>query len=162
MGVTITPPIQDVYKVKADTANPVMHSGDLVETTLKSYTIPGGMLGANGVIRIKATGFSNGDNNIKQYRLKLGGVTIATLAQAANPAYQYWTLLAACHNLNAENSQNWSYFWVDEATIDINRTATGTGINTANDQILEITVQLANVNDEGEIRDWTIEINPAG
>jgi len=71
-----------------------------------------------------------------------------------------WTLFAVCHNLGAVDSQGWSAFWAEESTIDLNKTATASALNTANDQVLEITGQLANVADECEARDWTIEINP--
>lgn len=162
MGATISPPIQNVYQIKADTANVVTHSGNVAETTLKSYTIPGGTIGSNGVIRIKATGASRGNNGNKTYRLKFGGVEIIALTVAAGIPDKFWTLFAACHNLGAENSQNWSDFWIDEVTIDWNEAAIGTAINMANDQILEITGQLIDAADECEIRDWTIEINPAG
>lgn len=161
MGATISSPIQDVYQVKADTANAVTRN-NVAETTLKSYTVPGGTLGPNGAIRIKATGRSGGNNGDKTYKLKFGGVQIVALTVAAGVGNKFWTLFAACHNLGAENSQNWSDFWIDENTIDWNRTGTGTAVNTANNQILEITGQVADALDECEIRDWTIEINPAG
>lgn len=151
---------RDLYQVKADSADAQMHTGDTDETTLKSYEIPAGTLGINGVIRVKATGVSRSNNGAKTYKLKLGGTVIATLTVAADPTDLSWTLFAACHNLGAVDSQGWSAFWVDESAIDINKTATTSAINTANAQTLEITGQLANAGDECEVRDWTIEINP--
>jgi len=151
---------KDLYQVKADSADAQMHTGDTDETTLKSYEIPAGTLGINGVIRIKATGVSRGNNGAKTYKLKLGGTVIATLTVAADVADLSWTLFAACHNLGAVDSQGWSAFWIDESAIDINKTATTSALNTANAQTLEITGQLANAADECEVRDWTIEINP--
>jgi len=151
---------KDLYQVKADTAAPENHTGDLVETTLKSYPLPGGTLGITGVLRIKATGVSRGNNGDKTYRLKLGGVIIATVLVGYLETDMFWTLFAACHNLGAVDSQGWSAFWSDETTIEVNETAIASALNTANDQVLEITGQLANVADECEVRDWTIEINP--
>jgi len=151
---------RDLYQVKVDSAAPENHTGDLVETTLKSYTIPGGTLGISGVVRIKATGVSRSNNGAKTYKLKFGGTIIATLSVAADVADLNWTLFAACHNLGAVDSQGWSAFWAYESVIDLNKTATASALNTANDQVLEITGQLANVADECEVRDWTIEINP--
>jgi len=151
---------RDLYQVKADSAAPVNHTGDLVETTLKSYEIPAGTLGINGVVRIKATGVSRSNNGDKTYKLKLGGTVIATLTVGPDAADLSWTLFAACHNLGAVDSQGWSAFWIDESAIDINKTATASALNTANAQTLEITGQLANIADECEVRDWTIEIKP--
>jgi len=150
----------DLYQVKADTAAPAMHTGDTDETTLKSYEIPAGTLGINGVIRIKATGVSRSNNGAKTYKLKLGGTIIATLTVAADAADLSWTLFAACHNLGAVDSQGWSAFWIDESAIDINKTATTSALDTAGAQTLEITGQLVHADDECEVRDWTIEINP--
>ena len=151
---------RDLYQVNADDAVPEMHTGDTDETTLKSYEIPAGTLGINGCIRIKATGVSRGNNGAKTYKLKLGGTLIATLSVAADASDLIWTLFAACHNLGAVDSQGWSAFWIDESAIDINKTAVASALNTANAQTLEITGQLAHVDDECEVRDWTIEINP--
>ncbi|MBA7639438.1 hypothetical protein ES703_47096 [subsurface metagenome] len=151
---------RDLYQVKADSAAPENHTGDLIETTLKSYTIPGGTLGITGVIRIKATGVSRGNNGEKTYVLKLGGVFVNILTVVPSESDLFWTLFAACHNLGAVDSQGWSAFWVDGSTIDLNKTATASALNTANDQTLEITGQLVHADDECEVRDWTIEINP--
>ncbi len=151
---------KNLYQVKVDTAAPEMHTGDTDETTLKSYEIPAGTLGITGVVRIKVTGVSRGNNGAKTYKLKLGGTLIATLTVAADETDLNWTLFAACHNLDAVDSQGWSAFWVDESAIDINKTAVASALNTANAQTLEITGQLAHADDECEVRDWTIEINP--
>jgi len=151
---------RDLYQVKADSAGPENHTGDTDETTLKSYEIPAGTLGINGVIRIKATGVSRSNNGAKTYKLKLGGTLIATLSVAADVSDLNWTLFAACHNLGGVDSQGWSAFWIDESAIDINKTAVTSALNTANAQTLEITGQLAHADDECEVRDWTIEINP--
>jgi hypothetical protein len=151
---------RDLYQVKADSANAEMHTGDINETTLKSYEIPGGTLGITGVIRIKATGVSRSNNGDKTYKLKLGGVVIATLTVGLSESDLSWTLFAACHNLGVVDSQGWSAFWADESTIDLNKTATTSAVDMSSAQTLEITGQLANVADECEVRDWTIEINP--
>jgi len=151
---------QDLYQVKADTADAQMHTGDTDETTLKSYEVPAGTLGINGVVRIKATGISRGNNGAKTYKLKFGATVIATFTVAADASDLFWTLFAACHNLGAVDSQGWSAFWLDESAIDINKTAVASALNTGNAQTISITGQLAHADDECEVRDWTIEINP--
>jgi len=152
---------RDLYQVKADTADAQMHTGDLVETILKTYTIPAGTLGITGVVRIKVTGISRGNNGAKTYKLKLGGTIIATLTVDADVSDLHWTLFAACHNLGAVDSQGWSAYWQQSLFgNDINETAVASALDTASDQDLVITGELANVADECEVRDWTIEINP--
>jgi len=151
---------RDLYQVKVDSAALEMHTGDLVETTLKSYEIPAGTLGITGVVRIKATGVSRSNNGAKTYKLKFGATVIATLSVPADVADLNWTLFAACHNLGAVNSQGWSAFWVDESAIDINKTAVASALDTADAQTISITGQLAHADDECEVRDLTIEINP--
>ncbi len=158
--INLTAIFKDLYQAKVDTADAQMHTGDLVETTLKSYEIPAGTLGNNGVVRIKATGISRGNNGAKTYKLKFGATVIATLTVAADVADLMWTLFAVCHNLGAVNSQGWSAFWADESAIDINKTAIASALDTASAQTISITGQLAHIADECEVRDWTIEINP--
>ena len=152
--------LKDIYQVKADIINTTGHTGDTDETSLASCTIPGGKLGNNGALRIKATGASYGNNDTKTFRLKLGGVVIATLVVAAHAAYEYWTLFAACHNVSAENSQKCSAFWLQEATIELNKANIVTSVDTSADKTLEITGQLAHASDECYVWDFTVEINP--
>jgi len=158
--INLSDVFKDLYQVKADSAAPENHTGDTNETTLKSYEVPAGTLGNNGVVRIKASGVSRGNNGEKTYKLKFGATVIATLTVAADPADLMWTLFAACHNLGAVNSQGWSAFWIDESAIDINKTAIASALDTASAQTISITGQLAHAADECEVRDWTIEINP--
>lgn len=162
MGANIGSPIQDVYQVKVDSANIAIQSGDVEQVTLKTYTVQGGTMGPNGVIRIKATGRSVGNNGNKTYRLKFGGIEIAVLTVTPAIEDKFWTLFAACHNHGAEDSQHWSVFWGNDTTIDLNQTEIITAENTADLQVLVLTAQLTNAADECRITDWTIEINPAG
>jgi len=150
----------NIYTVKSDSANVVMHTGDTLETTLKSFTVPANTMGINGAIRILAKGYSSGNNGNKTYRLKFGGITIAAFTQAADPASQNWTLKAAIHNDGAANDQCSGYIIFDEATIDYNESSIGSGVDTTVNQVLEITVQLVNAADEARIHQFTVEINP--
>lgn len=160
---SITDPIKDVYIVKADSADTVMHTGDLIETTLKSYTIPGGTICTNGSIRIKATGVSRGNGGNKIYRLRLDGIEIGQFVVSAGVVDRPWFLDAACHNLFAENSQVWSYLWTGQLFNDFMNTQIMTAIDTSIDKILAITGRIiTDISDEIEIRELTIEIRPAG
>lgn len=156
----ISNPIKDVYIVKADSADTIMHTGDGNETTLKSFIIPGGSIGANGSVRIKATGVSRGNGGIKTYRLKLGGILIGSIIVPSSIADDCWYLFAACHNLDVENDQNWSYIWFDALAADAGDSAVETAIDTSIDKVLEITGELAMAADECEIRELIIEIRP--
>lgn len=161
--INLTEIFRDLYQVKADNAGVEMHTGDTDETLLKTYTIPAGALGVNGVLRIKATGVSRGNNGNKTYRLRLGGLggtLIAFTIITPQVVPWGWTLFAALHNLGAVDSQGWSILWVDNLTVGLNKIAFPSAINTANAQDLVITGQLVDAADECEVDDWTIEINP--
>ena len=162
MGVTFGSPIKDVYVIKDDSGNLVDHTGDLIETTLKSYTVPGGILGINGAIKFYACGSSFGNVGNKTYKLKFGATIIYTLTVAPAVGTVNWLMRSKCYNLGAENSQNWSLLVLDELTIDYNWARIGCAEDTSVDQILYVTGQLVNAADQVRIGDWTVEIRPAG
>lgn len=51
----------------------VPHTGDTAETTLATVTVPGGAMGANGFIRVRAVYSFTGSTNIKAPRIRFGG-----------------------------------------------------------------------------------------
>jgi len=157
----INNPIKDVYIVKSDSGNLVNHTGDLIETTLKSYTLPGGILGINGSLKFFACGSSFGNNGNKTYRLKFGATVIYTLIVGPGVPNLNWVMRSKCYNLGAENNQNWSILGLDELAIDYNWARFGSAEDTSVDKILSVTGQLANVADTIRIGDWTVEIRPA-
>jgi len=152
--------LSDVYQVKAESADHSMHTGDTVNTILKSFLVPGGALGNNGVIRLKAGGISRGNGGNKDYELKFGSSTgfVITIAPSVDPVH--WMMFATCHNLNDVFAQHWTYLWFDGLTVGWNETAHAGSQNTGVDKSLELKGKLSDVGDEVECNAFTVEINP--
>ena len=152
--------LKDVYQVKADSCNQVIHTGDANETTLKSYTIPGGALGANGVIRFRMTGRATGALGLKTYRLRLGGTQLFLFDVDAGAVGKDWTAYGAIHNQAVEDSQLISVFVVCELTILLHDIGGTKSVDTSTDQDIALSVQLSEAGDTADVREFTIELNP--
>lgn len=94
-----------LWTVLAASAVQVPHTGDTNETALATITVPGGAMGANGILRVTTLhSFTNGADD-KTLRVRFSGIS--------GTAYGSWlttataTLRAQCqiNNRNAENSQ---------------------------------------------------------
>lgn len=72
-------------KVLAQSAVAVPHTGDTVETTLATITIPAGAMGANGRVIIHSMWSCTNPSgaNTKTMRVKFGGTSIATTTSTA-------------------------------------------------------------------------------
>ena len=79
------------------------HTGDTAETTLASFTLPGGAMGANGVLRV--TTLWSYSNSASNKTLRLGGLSgsafQATVATTSNIAVIQRTI----QNRNSQSSQ---------------------------------------------------------
>ena len=132
----------------------VSHTGNTLETTLFTITIPGGTLGANGRIRIDGSLFSTNSVNIKTWRLKFGGTLFARSYLTTTDCNADFNV--AIWNENATNAQSGTvYFHV------INHSsATIIGaIDTTVDQPLIITAQLALGTETATLRGVAVEIS---
>lgn len=79
---TVTPKltadlIAGTARVLAQSAVPLVKTGDTVETALATITIPGGMLGPNGSVRITTLWTHTNSANNKNMRVKFGGTQIS-------------------------------------------------------------------------------------
>ena len=153
------------YVLVADGAN-AASPADTLENTLKSVTVPGGAIGANGKLRLHLWVLNAGTNGSKTLRVKLGGTTIYTQAFGATDTFVY-ELWIKLFNRNAQNSQyrvRELFGLVDES--DTQSTDTGQPYNSAAlftidtsvDATLAVTIQLANSLDSLNLRGWFVEI----
>jgi hypothetical protein len=80
------------------------NTGDTVENTLATISIPANSLGANGFLRIISLWSYTANTNTKTVRVKFGGTTFSSIVHAAGTATtsQFLTLI---QNRNATNSQ---------------------------------------------------------
>lgn len=126
------------------------HTGTTNETVLWTYAMPAGLMGANGILRIKAF-FSSITNsaNTKTFRVRMGaaGNGLAGSIMAATGALTTLTqamLAAEIANRNAANSQYCLSFSqrVTDQLLTGNSVTTATR-DTATAQDIVITAQLA-------------------
>jgi hypothetical protein len=145
------------WSVLKNTAVPSAHTGDTNETVEFTATIPGGYLGPNGRVRVKvATTYTNSANN-KTIRVRLGGLAGAVVGQQI-----LTTTASSTFEFDFANNAN--------QAIQVGGVAAGIGgygagsaassgtINTANDQDLVVTAQLANSGETITITSVCVEI----
>jgi hypothetical protein len=127
-------------------------TGNVQTSSAASFTLPGGLLGANGELVIKAKVNSNNsaNNHVVQVRLanvELGRVSYASLSSA--------TLEVRINNQNSQSSQigNPSGLFVAGGS-SANNSLTS-AINTSTDQTVDIAFTLASVGDTLQLMQWS-------
>lgn len=131
-------------------------TGTAAETTLASITIPGGLMGPNGAVRITTIwSYTNSANN-KFARVKFGGslyigATLTTTAQFHHLIY--------IANRGVTNSQigagnNTIPYGSGTAALPIS------SIDTSQDQVITLTGQLANTGETITLEAYSIEVLP--
>lgn len=139
----------------AQSATPVSVTGTLTETTLATITIPGGMMGPNGSLRIRALFGGTNSANSKTMRVRLAGSAMATSAGFTTSDYALHQVLVA--NRNAQNSQLASYGTAQAGTGSV----TVTAVDTSVDQLLTITGQLASAGETLTLQSFLVEALPS-
>lgn len=132
-------------------------TGTLTETTLASITIPGGMMGVNGVLRVIPLFSMTNNANTKTFNIRLGGILINTPVVASVAAIQ---MLSLIRNRNAQNSQ--------VSFTPANTTGLGTAgaavlavnVDTSVDQVLALSGVLSNTGDTITLEGYTVEVLP--
>ena len=148
----------------ADGAN-ASRTGATTEATMKTLTVSGGQIGANGKLILMLMTKDSGTNGTKTYRIKFGGSTIVTLTDASTfEGSQTFELVIV--NRNAQNSQIMRHFAEYNTSSAENQTVEGQTdtynsfglytIDTSLNQTLEVTGQLANSLDTMNIRSWFV------
>lgn len=149
---------QAVAPIFAFRHTPVSVTGNTNETELYGATIPGGTMGANGVLKITLTFSFTGSTNNKTLKFKFGGVAIWSHGQAtaANVGGQEVKLVI---NRNSESVQIWT---AATTMLGIGGTAqaahTVGAINTAVDQAISVTGQLASAGETITLESVMVEV----
>ena len=78
------------------------HTGTTAETTVKTYTVPGGSLGANGYLHWEVLFSWPSSANSKTFRVKVNGTEVSRNAQTTSTSYRIHQRLV---NRNATNAQ---------------------------------------------------------
>lgn len=132
-------------------------TGSTGETTLATIRVPAGLLGANGQLEITTLWSMTNNANVKTFRVKLGSTTFAQIALASFLGYQHFTRIINRNNPALQVSM--------PATTSIVFGGTGGGlatgtVDTAQDQSLTITAQLAVGTDTVTLEGYSVRALP--
>lgn len=134
-------------------------TGTTGTVTQDLVTIPGGLLGPNGVLVIEGTisCTTNANNKTLQLRLDSGGTPVRVFGATLNniPAMSFQAFM---WNRGAENSQ--SIHYNIPAGIGAGGTFEQTSLNTAVNQTLTFLTVLANAADTARIERWAVKARP--
>lgn len=153
-GLSLVPPGQLSFpQVLFSDPVEASHTGDTDETTIKTYTIPGGSLGPNGYIKLEFVSFAGASNaNAKTIRPKLGGnlLVAASLANAASSKLELW--IGANESENSQKFLQVGGFTTSTGTIQT------TTLDMTQDQSLTISALLSNGTDTIGVQMVRIEV----
>lgn len=87
MSLILTNPLRggvSKYRILASSAVAVTHTGNTSETVLATVTIPAGIMGLNGAVRVSSLwSHPGGSGNAKTTRIRFGGISGAILLSNA-------------------------------------------------------------------------------
>lgn len=134
-------------------------TGTTAIVTQPLVTVPGGLLGANGMLILEGT-FSytnNANNKTAQLRFENSGspVRVFSVTQASIPAHSF---VAYLWNRGADNSQSFHYNLA--AGIGAGGTFEQSSMNTAVDQTLNAILMLTNAADTMRLERWAVRARP--
>ena len=139
-----------------DLAAAVSVTGTTAETVLSTITVKGGLMGANGKLKIwPLIGCTNNANNKTMY-IKAGGTTFfAPVYTNAAVSVQF---LGIIRNINSASSQI-AHSSTSQSGVTLSSTApTAASINTASDFTLAISAQLGNAGDTFTLHGLFVEV----
>lgn len=135
----------------------VSHTGDTVETTLATITIPAGAMGINGRIEVRCRWSFSGTAGTKTPRIKFGATTIVgTAAGATITAYRHNAEVA---NRGAANSQYTYIEGMNSSAASLMTTGTA-AIDTTAAVNIAITGQLAAAADTIKLESYQVLLFP--
>lgn len=135
-------------------------TGSVAETTMRSVTVPGGLLGLNGVLRVSAAWSYTGSVNAKTLRFKLGGTTFAQADNSATAANVTGAGRFILSNRGALNSQLGNPAFSMGLSYAGTQAFTTAAVDTSIDQVLTVTGQLASAPELLRLERLLIEVLP--
>lgn len=145
------------WKVLAQSGVAVSHTGNTNETVLATVAMPGGTLGANGVLRITTLWTVTNSADNKTFRVRLGGVSGAQVLSVGVTTVATAIIQRTVWNRNSEASQvSWAAGTANSFLIAGAANFTSM-VNTANAQDIVISGQLATGTDTVTLEGYLIE-----
>lgn len=133
----------------------VAHTGDTVEFTLATITVPANAMGANGNIRVTAIISGSGTAGTRETKIKFGGTTFYDSTAVAGASYLSGRHQMQVLNRNVTNSQ----IGVNTGNFAASSTATVTSaVDTTSSTTVTITGQLSNSGDTITLEAYSVEL----
>lgn len=153
--------VLDLWQALFHSSVAVDLTGTTAETTLRTVTIPGGMLGPDGVLRVSAMWSYTGSVNTKNIRLRLAGTQLNSADNVGSAANVSGAAQWIISNRGSEAAQisnpGFSMGLVYAGSQAIPTAAVDTSI----DQVLAITGQLASAGELLRLERLLIEVLPS-
>jgi len=144
-------------KVLASSAVAVSHTGNTDETILATVTIPAGLMGLNGVLRIDYLWSVTNSGNNKTVRARLGGIGGTAFLSLANTTVASVRGFRNIQNRGSASSQISE--WSDGLGPGSTASAVTTGtVDTAAAQDLVFTAQLASAAETITLERYLVEL----
>lgn len=144
-------------QVLAQTGVAVSHTGDLLETTLATITVPAGLMGPNSVLRIIPLFSYTNSANTKTLRVDFGGTDFYSVPATTTTVSQQLIMIRNQGATNAQVGHASSVVAGVGATATAKTTA---AVDTSTDQTITITGQLANAGETITLEGYTVEHLP--
>ena len=141
--------------VVAASGTAVSHTGDTLEFTLATITIPANAMGANGTLRVTAFMSGTGTAGNRTAKIKFGGTTYYDSGAIAGGSFLSARVMMTVSNSNATNAQVGS----PSGGLAISSTAKVTSaVDTTAAVTVLITGQLSNSGDSIALESYTVEV----
>lgn len=137
-------------------------TGTTTETALATVSIPGGMMGANGSLRIRAIFSHTGSTNVKTFRVRVNSTAGNSLGAITSSAAGTTVTHAEWEMMNRNSASSQFAFSLGNRASDLLQsllaTSAGVGQNTANDFDLLLTGTLANSGETATLEYYRIDL----
>ncbi len=148
-----TPLISQLDRTIAQSGTNVTNTGNTIENTIFSKTIPANTLGPQGALVVEFDLSAAVQGGVaSNFRLRFGGVQAAVLTQTVGHTYTVRVLVI---QQNATNSQLVAMIAVDDVNA-VTHTRVLTAVDTTLDQVLAITAQSGAVGDSQTFLGWKV------
>lgn len=144
-----------VTTILAQSAVPVALTGTTAETTLASITVPGGIMGPNGCIRVTALWSATSSANLKNYKAKFGATVYLNTPASTSSTAQTVTII---RNRGSQKSQVGSYNDQQNPFAVSATPPTTSAIDTSTDQVVSLTGTLATAGETITLESYMVEV----
>lgn len=146
------------WRVMAAGAVAVSHTGDTLEHALATITIPGGSMGANGVLRVRLLFSFTNSANTKTLRMRLGGTSGTAFLNVGVTTTAAYATEKDIQNRNAQDSQIGAPANSSSASANTSAGVVTAAVDTAANQDLVITGQLTDAGETVTLRSYVVEV----